>query len=180
MSEFVITKGAGTLAILKSPHDESADPPAVISADTVTAKLFDDGADSNLALDGATNDTTIAVYDPQLYAAGDTVRIALNDGTFDEPGVTSVDVEAGTILIDSGLTSPADQDARIARKLGADVSLSAFGTPVLRSFDPTWGFKGTIASTHVGLVIGQNVRIQIDYASGNGLQIIHAVVVGPF
>lgn len=180
MSEYVIRKGASTLVILESPHDELTDPPEVISAGTVTARLFDDSADSELSADEATSQTIISVVFPGLYAAGDTVRIELDDGTFDEPGITSVDAAGGTILIDSGLTSAAATGNRIAKKLGADVSMSAFGTPVLRSFNPQWGFKGSILLAHGGLVVGQNVRVEISYSSGAGLEVFSARVVGPF
>ena len=65
------------------------------------------------------------------------------------------------------------------RKLGAGITLSAFGTPVVGTFD--WGFEGVIESNHADIQPGLSVRVEI-LLDASGVVLLEAlrsdVVVG--
>jgi len=143
-----------------------------ITGGTCTARLYDDRKDSTLDADEATSQTTLSVANPALYEVDvDSVAVELDDDSIHDAGlVTARDLTAGTITVTTGLASAAAAGSRVMAKLGADIAMSEYGTPVVGATD--WGRQGAIESTHADLALDQAVRIEITL-SVSGVVSIH-------
>jgi hypothetical protein len=102
--------------------------------------------------------TVIEVVDGSIFELGDAVEVTLDDGTLQETTVTQRHEQ--WITLAAGLSGAASAGRRIAAKLGADITMTLFGTPAVN--DETWGYRGTKADDHAGLVEGQKVRVEIE------------------
>ena len=56
----------------------------------------------------------------------------------------------------------------IRRKLGGDVTMVEYGTPV--AGEDTWGFQGAIPDTLGSLVVGQSLYVEVHFDGGPGLK----------
>lgn len=103
------------------------------------------------------------------------MEITVNGGALIEKTVTFIDRDSGYATLSSTLGTAVDVGNVIKRKIGANISMSAFGVfptsnPVIG--DPAWGFRGTIASTHADIALGMRIRGEItavDATSGANL-----------
>jgi hypothetical protein len=163
---------------LEGPTD--IDTGALSSGGTCTALLFDDAKDSFLSADGAVDDTVISVHNASLYEAGvDMILIGKADGSYHAGGVcTAVDVNGGTVTIPNALVEEHVEDSRVCARLGVMITLAAYGTPAVGTFD--WGYRGSIVDTHGGIDIGIVVRSEIKLVDGGVAlnTIIRDTVVG--
>lgn len=161
-----------TLLQLVAPIDEKAGTP--ISTGTCTGRLFDDAADALLTADAVSTDDELAVDKPNRFEVGvDSVAVELDDGSIFEAGlVTAVDAAAKTVTVTTALTGDAVKGSRVMVKLGADLTLTAYGTPDVDT--KTWGFDATVQSDHAGLRPGRAVRAEIELDS-SGLVTLEAV-----
>ena len=145
-----------------------------------------------------TASTVLALASPARFSPGDTLEIVGDDGVRFERDVGYVrrvaetedtanvlataasSPDANTVVSLSSATDRAVSSGnRVRCKLGADVSMSAFGTfpaaadnPV--AGDTSWGFRGQITDTHTGLVVGQDVRIEIEHI-GDGFNVVDSI-----
>lgn len=147
----------------------------VASGGSGSAKLFDDNKDTTLSAAEATSQTVLSVSatrgNGHGFQVGDALYIELDDGTYDTSDIVSIQHADKTITITTGLTSAAAAGAHIAVLLGASITLSEYGTPVVPYVpNADWGWRGTIADTHGDLEVGMAVRIQIELSGGAGLQ----------
>jgi len=132
-----------------------------------------------------------------LLEIGDDVEILQDDGSPLSSTITQVQRVVATEDADNVAAVPAKNQpvfhafttaagraqatssgSRVQVKLGADVSLSSFGSfpasnPV--SGDAAWGFRGTIPDTQAGLKAGQDVRVEVTYNGGAGLQLVTSI-----
>lgn len=86
--------------------------------------------------------------------------------------------EYDVVTLDSATASALPAGSPIRVYLGADITLTSFGTfptssPV--AGDTSWGYRGTIADDHVGLKPGQKVRVEIVGDFGAGIKSVSAV-----
>lgn len=143
------------------------------------AVFLDTDADTTLDANELSGQTTISVADETLFAAGDTVRIELNSGSYDQ---TTVDATpgsggAGTIDIVDALTADADSGNRFVR-----TSIDAPGLPSLDS--PIWKgggllFGGYDRDHKLGYFDGDNLAAmfetgEIQFVSGGSAR-LHTV-----
>jgi hypothetical protein len=84
------------------------------------------------------------------------------------------------ITVAAGRAQATTAGARLRVKLGDDVSsLASFGSfptsnPV--AGDTAWGFRGAIPDDQAGLKAGQDVRVEIEYNGGAGLQLVTSIM----
>jgi hypothetical protein len=101
---------------------------------------------------------------------GMAIEISLDDGTVFDGTVEKINPDAGYLKLKNDvIPSAVSAGAVVKRKIGADVSMAAFGTfptsdPV--PGDPTWGFRGTIDHDHAELALGMRLRAEITYVDG--------------
>jgi hypothetical protein len=101
---------------------------------------------------------------------GMAIEISLDDGTAFDGTVEEINPDAGYLKLKNDvIPSAVSAGAVVKRKIGADVSMAAFGTfptsdPV--PGDPTWGFRGTIDHDHAELALGMRLRAEITYEDG--------------
>lgn len=145
----------------------------MISSGTCLARLFDSDHETTIDAVGAAAQTVLSVARAQSIEVGASVTVQLNDGSYHEAGaVTSRDLLAETITITTALATEAGPGARVMTKLGATVTLAAYGTPALTTTD--WGFEGTIEGTHADLTPGLSVRIEI-HLDSSGLELLEVL-----
>lgn len=166
------------LVRLRGPVNQQTD--AAISTGTCTARLFHDAKDTYLTAAVNTGVSVWPVEEPGLFTVNqDVAMLQREDGSYHDGGlVTAVDVSAGTITVTNALTTAnALINARVMAKLGADVAMAAYGSPVVGTYD--WGFRGTVESDHAGLKPGLPVRIEITL-DNSGLvltEVLNTIVV---
>ena len=138
----------------------STDPLRLLSeANGASGQLraYMDANDTNLAGDYSASATVLLVDDVGGFAADDDVEIELDAvGTFHEDVVASVDPDASTITITTGLPGAASTGRRV-RKLLADIAMVEYGTPAVA--DETWGWLGVLPDT-LDVKIGNLVAVE--------------------
>ena len=141
-----------------TPHDplDNTD-----DGSTCTFKVYDPAKDETISNDEAIGQTVLSVTDAGNFVAADVVEVEQNDGTLLESTVASVDSTNATITLDDALTVAADAGSRVRVRLGDEITMSEFGTPVLEEID--WGFRGALASNHPGLDLQLEVDIEISF-----------------
>lgn len=169
------------------PTDELASPrnPLDFTNDGATCsyKVFDAAKSEALTADEASGQSVLSVSNPGSFELGDVVEVDLDDGTAHDAGaVTDVDEDAGTIQVTTALASAASEGARVRCRLGAEVAMTEYGTPSLRTRD--WGFQALLLASHPAHVLGKEVDVEITFvgAPGGGLtvlSVIHGVVSSP-
>lgn len=137
---------------------------ALSSGGTCVAYLFSDRKDAYLRADEAIGQTVLSVSDASQYEIGvDSVAIQRDDKVWHLGGlVTAVNVDPAnqTVTITNSLaTDAAAKGAAVCVILGGSISMAAYGTPVLGTFD--WGYRGTVPITQAGLRVGLPVRTEI-------------------
>lgn len=161
------------LVRLIAPINTQPDPNTTISTGTCTARLFDADHETTLSADEATAQTILSVRRARSIDVGASVTLSLDDGTYHAAGaVTARDLDADTITVTTGLASAASKGARVMTQVGANVSMSAYGTPHLNQTN--WGFQGEIQAEHAGLVPGQSIRIEI-HLDDSGLELLEVI-----
>lgn len=146
------------------PTDVIAQNPLDFTTDgsTCTFKVFDPAKDEVLTAAEITSATVLNVTGAGVFEIGDTVEVDLDDGTVHDAGaVTAVDPVAGTIDVTTGLASGAAAGRRVRVRLGAQVTMTEYGTPTLGRTD--WGFIGILSNTHLGLEIGLEIDVEISF-----------------
>ena len=121
--------------------------------------------------------TVIEVSNGLLFELSDTVEVRQDDGTFFASTVSQRHHDYVTLA--AGITVAVSTGARLAHKLGGDISMTLYGTPV--ADDESWGFRGTIAATHAGLKVGQRVRGETELIDTGGQvyrEEVRLIVVG--
>lgn len=147
---------------------------------TCSFKVYDPGKDELLTAAGANPDVILNVTNAGVFQVGDVIEVDLDDGTVHDAGaIVSLDAAAGTITVTTGLASAAAADKRVRVRLGGEITMSEYGTAKLGSWD--FGFIGILPSDHPGLVIDQEIDIEISFVGDPGggldaLDIICAVI----
>lgn len=93
----------------------------------------------------------------------------LSEPVVNHPRFWAVQVSATSIDI--------EDNTQCRVQLGADISMSSFGTfPTANPIagDSDWGFRGLITDTHL-VSAGQDVSIEIDYDGGSGQALVTAM-----
>jgi len=98
-----------------------------------------------------------------------TVEFQLDDLSFQLVILQSPDRDLNYGGISASPNSVMTPGAVVRRRFGPQIAMVKFGTfptsnPVVG--DPTWGFRGVIASDHVGLALGMRVRAEITATDG--------------
>ncbi len=135
---------------------------------TATAVLLDEVSDQTLLAAAASSATTLFVKDASKYAAADTILTWLDTGAIHTTTVVSVDTALNTILLTAGLASAAALGKDVAKRIGAVITLTQYGTvftPGLK--DGSWGYRGVKTIAHVGLSLKQKVRIYFIFDDGS-------------
>lgn len=115
------------------------------------------------------------------YELGDAIEVRQDDGTRHETTVTNR--HGDYLVIADAITVAVSCGNRIARKLGADISMTIFNSAGALPHTDDWGYQGTIADTHAGLQTGMKVRAEITLVDDDGgatvlLETVRGVVVG--
>tara|TARA_R110002126_G_scaffold37643_9_gene113270 strand:+ start:2624 stop:3466 length:843 start_codon:yes stop_codon:yes gene_type:complete len=96
------------------------------------------------------------------------IEFTQSDGT--SPATKSIDHPNYWAVKSGTPTSSACYPNTVIRvQLGGDVAMASFGSfPAANAVggDPTWGFRGLVSSTHPDIVLGQDVRAEVDYDGG--------------
>ena len=143
----------------------AADGTAISSITDCIAKLYDDNKDDKTISDVASGIRVFPVAHVKRFAVGDTFIITQDDETEHNGGLINViDAEASTVQFANVTTDTCAAGRAVKVKLGADVTMTLFGTPVPGQED--WGFRGIITAAHSDLYIGQQVRIEIEFDGG--------------
>ena len=170
--------------------------PLLFESDTTMEVLLDDGSlsdrtvlsksGSDITMDAGLggpaskgNSVTITRYPSGMtyvgltnmdeWLIGMTIEITLANGTLEEFTVTSSDRDSGWVKLHTGTGSSAVAGGLVKRKIGADVSMSSYGTFPTADPEPgdeTWGFRGTINHNHAGIQLGMRLRAEITYEDG--------------
>ena len=125
----------------------------------------------------ATGSTVLVLGQGQglRFQIADTVEVLQNDLS---RHVTTVS-NRGTdhVLLAAATTQPVGVAQRLRRKLGGDIAMAQYGTPVAN--DDTWGYQGTVPENHAGLLPGLSVDLEISLSSGaiQLVETLHAVVL---
>ncbi len=139
----------------------SAVPPVTVDTGSCTARLFHNRKDDVLTAD-VSSGTTIPVERIIPFKVGDLIYVMLNTGVWHDAGLLIS--KSGTDLeVTNAIPSNARAGLRVAVKIGPDVAMPTYGTPVLGAFD--WGYGGIIEPGHDGLVIGMEIRIETTIAA---------------
>jgi len=143
----------------------AADGTAISSITDCIAKLYDDNKDDKTVADAASGANVIQVSRIKKFAVGDTIIITQDDETDHDGGlITVIDSESSTLTFTTVTTDTCAAGRVVKVKLGANVTMTLFGTPVPGQED--WGFRGIITAAHSNLYIGQQVRIEIEFDGG--------------
>ena len=163
---------------LKGPTDQNAD--ASVLGATGFAELLEERADATLTAAALSSATAIFIPDTSLYAVGDTILIWVDDGTVDVDTVAAL-ASATEITLTTGLSTTAAKNRQVAKRIGAQLALVEYGT-IKAAGDKTgeWGYRVNKEPSHVGLVVGQRIRVYYTLDDGAGKKVGHsepAVVV---
>ncbi len=163
---------------LKGPTDINAD--ASVLGATGTVDLLEERADATLTAAAAGSATAIFIPKTSLYAVGDAILIWVDDGTVDEDVVAALP-SATEITLTTGLSTTAAKNRQVAKRIGARLTLLEYGT-IKAAGDKSgeWGYRVNKEPSHVGLVVGQLIRIYYTLDDGAGKKVGHsepAVVV---
>jgi hypothetical protein len=105
------------------------------------------------------------------WGDGMAIEISLDDGTVFDGTVEQINPDAGYLKLDDDtIPSSVSAGAIVKRKIGADVTMVAFGTfPTSNPTpgDPEWGFRGTIDHDHADIQLGMRLRAEITYEDGS-------------
>ena len=152
-----------SLIRLVDPEDESTVPSTLITTvagATCSFKVYDVAKDEVLFGAEAGGQTVLSVTGAGSFVVGDVVEVDLDAGTVHDAGaVTAVDPALGTITVTTALASAAAAGRRVRVRLGPSVSMAQYGVAALGS--DTWGFVGTLAHNHPGLVKDLHVAVEI-------------------
>jgi hypothetical protein len=113
---------------------------------------------------------TIGIDDFSQWDDGMNMEIKRDDGTYIERTVSAILPDAGYLTLDDDLDGDSSPGNIVKRKIGADVTMVAFGTfPTSDPTpgDPEWGFRGTIDHDHAELQPGMRIRAEITYEDGS-------------
>ncbi len=128
---------------------------------TCTFKVYDPAKDEVLSAAEASGQTVLSVTNAAKFKIGDVTEVALDSGTLQDFTLTGIDPTAGTITGSPSLTGPAASGNRVRVRLGPQVTMTEYGTPELETLD--WGFQGSMASTHPGLVLDLEIDVEISF-----------------
>jgi hypothetical protein len=140
---------------------------------TLSSALGDDATTGNLVT-VVTYPTAIGfvgLKDQSGWEQGMTLEIVRgSSGGSSEHTVQTMDQSGRWMNIPPALSLAADVGDLVKRKVGADVTMVAFGTfPTSNPTpgDETWGFRGTIDHDHAELQLGMRIRAEITYEDGS-------------
>tara|TARA_R110002096_G_scaffold157101_13_gene321920 strand:+ start:189 stop:734 length:546 start_codon:yes stop_codon:yes gene_type:complete len=162
----------------RGPHLISTN--SAVNSATSIARLYNDEKNDLTSSSTASGATTLVADNPSLFQVGDILIITLDDQTLHSCGaITEISLSQSTIKFTTALASIASIGARLGVQLGANISMLLYGSPVVKQYN--WGFRGIIPYNHVGLRIGQIIRIEIDFTTSAGakaLSIIRTSIIG--
>lgn len=139
---------------------------------TASLKLYDPAVDEVLSSLESQPQTVWSVTNAGLFVIGDIVELTQNDATILTGTLTAVNATAGTLTSDAATTVDAAAGNRVRKRLGAAITMTEYGTPVLGKDD--WGFRGVIPSNHPGLVLDLEFDVEISFVGtgGGGLDLL--------
>jgi hypothetical protein len=148
-------------------------------------KIYDVAKSQTLSAAEASGQTVLSVSDAGSIQVDDVVEVDTNSSPItihDAGAVVAVDAAAGTITVTTAIPAAgALAGARVRVRLGAQVTMSEFGTAEIDAAEE-WGYEGTFLGATQGLLIGKEIDIEIRFvgAAGGGLtsyDCIRAVIV---
>jgi hypothetical protein len=139
----------------------------VITTGTCTGRLFDHRRSNRVAVAAASGAATLFLKKDPKFEAGDTVRLSQQDGTFHESVVTSVDHAARSLVLTTITTDEVLVDARIDRKLGADVDMPIFNAAGAAANTKDWGRRGVAVPAHQGITADMTVHVEAILVDGS-------------
>lgn len=165
---------SANLVRLIAPTNVQPHPNETISTGTCTARLFDERHETALSADEASGQTVLSVLRARSIEVGANVVVMDADAGYHDAGaVTARDLEADTVTVTNAIPAAgALQGARVMTKLGANVSLTAYGHPHVGGTD--WGFEGIVPYDQGGLLPGMPVRIEI-HLETTGLELLEVL-----
>lgn len=159
-----------TPIIARAPINTKEDGTCVVLNDVAgassTFKVFDPAKDEAFSAVEAIAETVWSVTNAGLFVVGDQVEATQDDGTLITGTLTAVDSVLGTITSDTALTVAAAAGNRVRVKLGPTVVMAEFGTANVNT--RTWGYSGSLASDHLGLVLGLEIDIEVSFVGSAG------------
>jgi len=177
MARRVISYQSDAVIRLVAPTDVINDNPLDNTNDgaTCTFKVYDPNIDESFSAVEASGQTEWSVTNAGLFSIGDIVEATETDGTILSGTLNAVDAAAGTITSDTALAVGAASGARVRVRLGAEITMSEYGTAALGTRD--WGFQGTLSDTHPGLSIDKEIDIEIFFvgAVAGGLNLLKRI-----
>jgi hypothetical protein len=97
------------------------------------------------------------------------MSVVMDDGTTEDFTINAADQNNSLVFLSGSTTALVSPGAIAKRKIGPDVTMTAFGTfPTSNPTpgDPTWGFRGTINHDHADLALGLRLRAEITFEDG--------------
>ena len=147
---------------------------SVVVTGTCVGKLFDPEKETELREAAIATAIILLVKGEPKFLAGETVRLALDDGTFQETTILSVDTGAKTVTLNAPLDDSMAKRRAVDRKLGADVTMTIFNAANASAGNEDYGFRGKILSTHADIVRDMTVRAESRLVDGSGNVIIES------
>ena len=159
------------------PTDVSVDPhnplDNTVDGATSTFKVYDRAANEKFSAAEALGQTVWSVTNAAKFAVDDIIEATETDGTILSGAVTAVDPTLGTITSDTALLVGAAAGARIRVRLGAQITMTEYGTPSLNTI--TWGFQGMLPYNHPGLDLDVLIDVEIRFVGGAGLRQLRVI-----
>jgi hypothetical protein len=145
---------------------------------TCSYRIFDPAIDEVTVSGLGAASTSVNVTNADLFNTGDTIEIALDDGTTHLATLTSV---ADPTLFFSGHPAPsaAAIGSRARYIFGTEVDMPEFGTAVFGKRD--YGFREVLAYDHVVQILDQEFNAEVTFVGAvagglNAFDIIYGVI----
>lgn len=148
------------VSVPKNPLDNTGD------SSTCSFKAYDPGKDEALSAAEASGQTVLSVTNAAVFKIGDVTEVTLDDGTLHDFTLSGVDPTTGEVMGSPSLASGAAAGNNIRVRLGPEVTMDEYGTPKLGT--QNWGFEGSLASDHPGLVANLDVNVEILFIGDPG------------
>ncbi|GAG13498.1 unnamed protein product, partial [marine sediment metagenome] len=99
------------------------------------------------------------VSNVSAFVVGDLVEIVLDSGAVESKTISSIDTDAGTMTMGSGIATEAAIGNLVRKVFTSAITMTEYGTPALGTRD--WGFRGTLPGDTTGFMNGTNIDIEI-------------------
>lgn len=126
-----------------------------------------------------TASTYLSVQSWANWQEGDAYELTDDSGGVVTGTLTRINRDRNYALMSTSPAANTTRGAAVKSRVGAQITLTSFGSfpaSAPEVGDSSWGFRGTIQSTHAGLRPGMRVRGEISLDDGAGLLLVRKVV----